>query len=243
MNGQCRHRVGVEVSTGWTSPSAPREVDAPAVADSPDMPQWLAALDELGPEGRLDLNGRTVTQLVADEPVEVLEESGAWAHVVAPWQLSPLHPRGYPAWVPRAHLAPLASDPTPPPGVGVRPDRLDIAHRARRHLGLRYLWGGTTPYGLDCSGLLHLTYREAGVVVPRDADAQQAAALDVPLGDERPGDLYFFARPDGHVFHVGFVTGRGTMLHASGSELRVVETMLSPERDATLSSAGRFLTS
>src|SRR4051795_6972686 len=45
----------------------------------------------------------------------------------------------------------------------------------------------------------------AGLVVARDADAQWAAADRVPPGGERPGDLYFFARPDGFVYHVGLV--------------------------------------
>lgn len=233
--------VCVEVSTGWTSPNAPREIDAAAVADSPGIGCWLAALDAEGPLSRRELNGRTVTQLVAGEPVDVVEEHGGWARVIAPWQPSPLDPGGYPAWVPRAHLAPRSSPPAPPEPVGVRADRLDIAFVARRHFGLPYLWGGTTPYGLDCSGLVHLSYREAGVVVPRDADAQRAAARPVPLGSERPGDLYFFAGADGHVFHVGFVTGRHTMLHASGSAARVVETPLSGETLRTLTAAGRFL--
>lgn len=233
-------RVRVDISTGWTSPSAPRAIDAPAVADVPDVPAWLAAIDAAGADGRRDLHDRTVTQLVAGEPVELVEERDDWACVVAPWQPSPLDRRGYPAWVPRTHLEPLDVDAAPPPGAECPLDRRDIAHRARRHLGLPYLWGGTTPYGLDCSGLVHLGYREAGVIVPRDAEAQRDAAEPVPLGAERPGDLYFFARPDGFVFHVGFVTGKRTMLHASGTEQRVVESLLSDDRSDTLCGAGRL---
>ena len=50
--------------------------------------------------------------------------------------------------------------------------------------------------------------------MPRDAYAQEAAVEPVALGNEQPGDLYFFAREGGRVFHVGFVTGERTMLHA-----------------------------
>lgn len=233
----------VEVSTGWTSPAAPRQMDAAAIAESADVRQWLAVLDERGPDGRLGLHGRAVTQFVAGEPVDVVEESGDWARVVAPWQPSPLDLRGYPAWVPQSHLVPWSSTVPAPSAPASRssPDRLEIAFDARRHLELPYLWGGTTPYGLDCSGLVHLSYRRAGTVVPRDAEAQRDAALPVPLGEEVPGDLYFFARTDGEVFHVGFVTGPHTTLHASGTAGRVVESKLSPQLLAIVSSAGRLL--
>jgi cell wall-associated NlpC family hydrolase len=112
---------------------------------------------------------------------------------------------------------------------------------ARAHLGLRYLWGGTTPYGLDCSGLVHHSYRRAGVVVPRDAHDQWEAASPVPLGQEQPGDLYFFARADDHVFHVGFVTGARTMLHAPETGQLIEDAPLAEGRLATLVAAGRFL--
>lgn len=243
-------RVCVDVSTGWTSPAAPRPVDAPALYDVPDIGRWLAAVDAAGAgdEGRRGLHDRTLTQLVRGEPVQVIEEAKGWVRVVAPWQPTPLDRRGYPVWVPDSHLtlgaeeADSAPEEVTGPVAQVRADRRDIAQCARRHLGLRYLWGGTTPYGLDCSGLVHVGYREAGVVVPRDADAQRAAAQPIPLGEERPGDLYFFARADGHVVHVGFVTGRGVMLHASGTEQRVVETLLDADRSATLCGAGRLAT-
>lgn len=236
-------RVVVEVSTGWTSPEAPREIDAAAVADAPDIPAWLGEMDATGTQARLDLHDRTVTQFVAEEPVLLLEETGRWARVVGIWQPSPLDDLGYPAWVPRAHLAPTEADSwdAPPRGTGGRADARSICESARRHLGLPYLWGGTTPYGLDCSGLVHHSYRAAGVVVPRDAHAQYEAATPVPLGTERPGDLYFFARDDGYVFHVGFVSVDQTMLHAPETGRGIEEGLMNDQRRKTLFAAGRFL--
>ena len=123
----------------------------------------------------------------------------------------------------------------------------DVLAAASQFLGLRYLWGGTSGWGLDCSGLVHLTLRSLGALLPRDAHDQAdcAAVEPVPLDDVRPGDLYFFARPGRRVYHVGFVTspvaadGTRWMLHApEGGEL-IENAPLAPHRVETLVSAGR----
>lgn len=121
----------------------------------------------------------------------------------------------------------------------------EILGSARQFLGLRYLWGGTSAWGLDCSGLVHLAYRAHGVVVPRDAFDQADGCEPVPLADVRPGDLYFFARPGERIYHVGFVTrpvaGDDTrwMLHAPEGDELVEDAPLAPHRSETLVSAGR----
>lgn len=235
------HRICVDVATGWTSPDAPREIDAAAVADRPDVVGWVASLT---PDDRLGLHGRTLTQLLRDEPVSVVDEApGGWVRVVAPWQPAPEDARGYPAWIRRAHLSDVGGTPAgaTPPVARIGADRRDVLGFAQRFVGLHYLWGGTCEWGLDCSGLVHYAYRQAGLIVPRDAHAQHQAARDVPLGDEQPGDLYFFAREDGRVFHVGFVTGDRRMLHAPESGRLIEDVAMSAQRSARLLAAGRFL--
>lgn len=241
-----RVSVSVPVTTLWTSPEAPRSVDALAVADTPDPKGWLAVLDahpdddESG-DGRLGLHGRIHTQAVAGEPVQLLgtDASGDWVQVLLPWQPSQLDPRGYPGWLRRAHLEQSDDGPerAPQPDAPAGTDVLDLA---REHLGLPYLWGGMSALGLDCSGLVHYVWRRFGVIVPRDADDQQAAAYPVALGDERPGDLYFFAHPGKGVHHVGIVSGLGRMLHAPETGRLIVEEPLGPARESTLHSAGRL---
>jgi cell wall-associated NlpC family hydrolase len=218
-------------------------VDAPVTADEPDLSAWTSALSL---EDRLGLVGRTQTQLLRGEPVEVVQTGPAgWVRIVAPWQPSPKDGRGYPGWVRSTHLSPAAAGtagPVAPPAT-IAATPVTVLERARGFLGLGYLWGGLSHYGVDCSGLVHLSYRGAGVVVPRDADAQHAAARPVGLGEEQAGDLYFFARDDGYVFHVGFVTSPGRMLHAPQSGQRVEDAPLTGARLANLAAAGRFLDS
>lgn len=233
--------VAVPVTTLWTSARAPRELDAAAVADEPDVAAWLELLDAT-PDGRLGLHGRSLTQLELGEPVEVLgDASQEWVEVVCPWQPSSLDSRGYPGWLPTAHLRaqPPAGSPGEPSGRGTGASFLE---QAGAHVGLRYLWGGMSTSGLDCSGLVHHAMREVGVVVPRDADDQHDACAPVALEEVQPGDLYFFAREGRRAHHVGIVTVPGRMLHAPESDGRgaILEEPLDADRRATLVGAGRF---
>lgn len=256
------HLVHVPVTTVWSTPESPRPVDAAMVADDPDAAAWLAALDADAAAdgavddgtraGRLGLHGLVETQLVEGEPVTVteLDAGGRWAHVVAPWQLSPKDERGYPGWVPLAHLAPLT-----PGSQVVGPEAVetaavadggsgDAAHpaltEARSHIGLPYLWSGLTPLGFDCSGLVLHTWRRLGVVVARDAYAQADFATPVALDEVQPGDLYFFARPGARIHHVGIVVEPGRMVHASETGGVLVEEDLPAARLDTLVAAGRL---
>lgn len=80
-----------------------------------------------------------------------------------------------------------------------------------------YQWGGRSIYGIDCSGLTQLFSRFAGVKIPRDAADQALTGRSVPsLNDALAGDLAFFVNDVGKIIHVGILTGRETIFHASG---------------------------
>ena len=97
---------------------------------------------------------------------------------------------------------------------------------AEQQLGKPYLFGGTGPDAFDCSGLVMMAYRAAGVDIPRTSEAQWAGLPHVPASQVVPGDLVFFAGSDGTPTspgHVGLVIGKNTMLeaYATGFPIRV----------------------
>jgi peptidoglycan DL-endopeptidase CwlO len=97
---------------------------------------------------------------------------------------------------------------------------------AEQQLGKPYLWGGTGPDAFDCSGLIMMAYRAAGVSIARTSQAQWATETRIPASQVQPGDLVFFAGADGTPTspgHVGLVIGNGKMIeaYATGYPIRV----------------------
>jgi len=118
------------------------------------------------------------------------------------------------------HSAALASPHAPAGAAGQA-----IAY-AEAQLGKPYEWGATGPDAFDCSGLVMEAYASAGITIPRISQAQWAGLPHVAPGDQKPGDLVFFAGADGTPTapgHVGLVLGPHRMVeaYASGVPVRI----------------------
>jgi hypothetical protein len=95
------------------------------------------------------------------------------------------------------------------------PDAI-VASAQRFFEGTSYLWGGVTPWGADCSGLVQSVFALHGVQLPRDAWQQAERGEDAgrDIGELRAADLLFFSdREDGRVTHVGIALGGARMVH------------------------------
>lgn len=103
-----------------------------------------------------------------------------------------------------------------------RPDnRLaqDIIATAKQYLGVPYLWGGTTPAGFDCSGLVQYVYKAHGIQLNRTCVTQYPQGTYVSKNELLPGDLVFFSNTyQSGISHVGIYIGNGQFLHASSSQ-------------------------
>ena len=115
---------------------------------------------------------------------------------------------------------------------------LDIAVA---QLGTPYRYGGSTPRGFDCSGLVYYAYHRLGIRVPRSTLAQYQHAQPVALKNLQPGDLIFFKRIFRSVSHVGIYAGNGRFIHAP-SRGRVVsyDSLNDPYWNKRLVAAGRY---
>ena len=121
--------------------------------------------------------------------------------------------------------------------------RITVGQRAAaialEQVGVPYRYGGTTPGGFDCSGLVHYSYNRAGVSVPRTTGQLWSAVSPVGRSELSAGDLLFF-NIEGKMSHVGLYLGEQRFVHAPQSGRMVsVESLNSPYYKAALIRAGR----
>jgi len=158
-----------------------------------------------------DVSSGHITILVMTAAMEFLGNDGKFAHVRLP--------DGREAWV-------LASNvQVTPAGDQVLPlgaSGTEIIKTGRRLIGVPYLWGGTSPFGIDCSGFVQLSYKLNGVQLLRDAhmQAEDPRAIPVEKADLVAGDMVFFAggKDKTRITHVGMAVGDGTFIHSGGGQ-------------------------
>ena len=140
-----------------------------------------------------------VTQVLPGEPLTVEERAGGWARIRTAYD--------YPGWI---RSTELGGDRDPNWLATIATDPVDYA---RTFAGTPYLWGGMTASGIDCSGLVHMSFRATGRLVPRDADQQEDAGVSVD--EPQPGDLITYGDHGSRADHVAFWVGEGRILHST----------------------------
>ncbi|HZC75386.1 MAG TPA: C40 family peptidase [Gaiellaceae bacterium] len=165
-----------------------------------------------------------VTQVLAGEPLRVLERCGDWARVDTAY--------AYPGWIRSGDLGGERDE------EWLRPRAADPVEHARTLAGTPYEWGGMTSAGIDCSGLVHMSFRACGRLVPRDADQQEEAGERLSEADLRSGDLVTYGPPAG-ADHIAFWVGGGRILHATGRE--GVDSVVEEEEPSDLRARRRAL--
>ena len=92
-----------------------------------------------------------------------------------------------------------------------------IIENALKYFNSPYLWGGRSPFGIDCSGFAQILYKMGGVTIPRDAVQQSILGNNLSFVEEAlPGDLAFFDNDEGAITHVGIIWEKHKIIHSSG---------------------------
>jgi len=194
-----------------------------------------------------DHQSEQLSQLLSGEPVRVLEKAGEWslietehryrgyvrtAHLKSvnsekPENFQGFYPSGnmalnslfasFPAFHWEESDKNCAEHPLPEPDAFSFGQK--ISGTAKQFLNVPYVWGGKSPFGLDCSGLVQLVFNIAGYSFPRDAwqQAETGEELALPKAGRQPeaGELLFFKRPEKRIHHVAISLGGDRYIHAS----------------------------
>ncbi len=101
--------------------------------------------------------------------------------------------------------------------ANIPPNRNNIVETAMLFQNSPYLWGGKTPFGIDCSGFTQSVFKANGIQLNRDAYQQAEIGSPYSFVEEaQPGDLAFFDNEEGKIIHVGILIGNDKIIHASG---------------------------
>lgn len=153
-----------------------------------------------------------VRDLVLGCRLVLLRRRGAWAEVRLP--------DGPTGWVRSGSISP-AGDLAASGGA--------LVASAKLFLGGPYLWGGVSPKGADCSGLVQTVFRVHGISLPRDVSDQRRCGTEIGRDELRRGDLLFFGPSRLALTHVGLACGGSIFIHAG---CPIAEASLDPEHPA-----------
>mgnify|MGYP005844013151 FL=1 len=213
----------------WRPPE-PTEPSVTHVVQSGESIRYIAEIYNVNPAKIIRANGlRDADVLQVGQKLEI---PGGQAPAVASVARPAASPRAEaPAPQPAARPAP-APAPQPAPAPAPAPSGGDagwkIVEVASKYLGSRYVWGGTSPAGFDCSGFVWYVYKTAGSYVPRDLWGQLQAGPRVKQDNLLPGDIVFFENTYTYgLSHDGIYIGGGRFIHAASEREGVTISSLS----------------
>ncbi|GAB6173767.1 C40 family peptidase [Paradesulfitobacterium aromaticivorans] len=157
------------------------------------------------------------------------------AGAAIPAQAVVAKPQGAPAPVKpatsTAKVAPVKSQPAPSrsTSISTAPSKADaIIATAKKYIGVKYRWGGTTPSGFDCSGFVQYAFAKNGVSLPRTSRDQFQVGTAISFNSLKPGDLVFFSLDGDKVIdHDGIYIGNGQFINSASSKGVTIYTMSS----------------
>lgn len=178
------------------------------LADEPVIQQssvWVNA-DQLNLRTGPDVTASSMGMLNRGEALILIQSGSSWSQVKSS--------RLGEGWVASQYLTDQHAEEVSRGNSRGRFD--DLLAQAKRWLGIRYVYGGESPTGFDCSGFTLYVYRTAGVMLPHNALEQARLGTSVSRNELVPGDLIFFMTC-GSTFinHVGIYIGDGLFIHAS----------------------------
>lgn len=101
--------------------------------------------------------------------------------------------------------------------IASKQEKSNLIKTAFNYLNAPYLWGGKTPFGIDCSGFTQMVYKLNGYAILRDASQQATQGIALSFIEEsEPGDLAFFDNSEGQITHVGIIMEDNYIIHAHG---------------------------
>lgn len=158
------------------------------------------------------LEGVILSKLYAGTPVDIIEKGPEWTKIRF---------RDTEAYVASMYLTTPSELPFAFPAADKNEFTSKLFEVIQPLLKTRYVLGGSTPDGFDCSGFTAYVYQQFGITLPRTSEEQFSVGQEVSLDEALPGDLLFYdALNKGHISHVAIYVGDGMIVHANGTEVK-----------------------
>ncbi|AJA46518.1 protein P54 [Clostridium pasteurianum DSM 525 = ATCC 6013] len=106
-----------------------------------------------------------------------------------------------------------------------------VVNYAEKFKAVKYVWGGESPSGFDCSGFTKYVYAHFGVNLPHNAAQQYKYGKKISKNSLKPGDLVFFGKKSNSIYHVGIYIGNGNFINApkAGENVKITALCYMPD--------------